>query len=173
MGVAENKALVRRFYEEVWDKGNVEFAREVFHDDYVRHDLRPTQSQPGGAGQAKIASDFRRAFPDLRWRVDLILGEGDLIVGRWTATGTHTGTWGTIEPTGKRAKFSGVNIFRFQDGKVIEIWNHRDDLGLATQIGSPVYAGAVTPPNMSPGSGPRKSERRGTRSRSSARRVPQ
>jgi predicted SnoaL-like aldol condensation-catalyzing enzyme len=56
MGVAENKELVRRFYEEVWDRGNVEFAHEVFADDYQRYDLRPTSALAGAAGQAKIAS---------------------------------------------------------------------------------------------------------------------
>jgi hypothetical protein len=76
MGVDENKVLVRRFYEEVWDKGNVAFAHQVFTDDYVRHDLRPSQAEPGPAGQARIAADFRQAFPDLRFDVNLVLGEG-------------------------------------------------------------------------------------------------
>jgi steroid delta-isomerase-like uncharacterized protein len=143
MGVGDNKALVRRFYAEVWDKGNVSVAREVFASDYVRHDLRPSQVLPGPAGQAKIAEDFRRAFPDLRFEVDLVLGEDDLVAARWTATGTHTGPWGSLEPTGKQATFSGVNIFRFADGKVVEIWNHRDDLGLMTQVGAPVFAGSA------------------------------
>ena len=144
MGVAENKALVRRFYEEVWDRGNVEFARDVFADDYVRHDLRPTHALPGAAGMAKIAADFRRAFPDARWRVDLVLGEDDFVAARWTATGTFTGQWGDVEPTGKAATFSGVNIYRFnQGGKVAEIWNHRDDLGFMEQVGVSVWAGAA------------------------------
>lgn len=77
MGVDLNKALVRRFYEEVWARGNAAFADAVFTDDYIRHDLRPTQALPGPAGQAKIATDFRRAFPDLRWDVDMVLGDGD------------------------------------------------------------------------------------------------
>ena len=144
VGVAENKELVRRFYEEVWDRGNVGFAQEVFADDYVRHDLRPTQALPGAAGMAKIAADFRLAFPDARWRVDLLFGEDDLVAARWTATATHTGPWGDVEPTGKTATFSGVNIYRFRpDGTVAEIWNHRDDLGFMEQLGVPVYAGAV------------------------------
>jgi len=145
MGVDENKALVRRFYEEVWDKGNVAFAHEVFTDDYVRHDLRPSQAEPGPAGQARIATDFRQAFPDLRFDVNLVLGEGELVAARWTATGTHTRPWGSLEATSKRASFSGVNIFRFANGRVVEIWNHRDDLGLMTQLGAPVYASASNP----------------------------
>ena len=143
-GVAANKALVLRFYDEVWNKGNVEFAHTVFNDDYVRHDLRPTQAQPGPAGQAKIAADFRRAFPDLVFKVDLLLAEGDLVAARWTAAGTNTGKWGALEASGKAATFSGVNIFRFRGGKVAEIWNHRDDLGLMQQVGVPVYAGSTS-----------------------------
>jgi steroid delta-isomerase-like uncharacterized protein len=147
VGVPENKELVRRFYEEVWDRGNVEFAYEVFAEDYVRNDVRASQALPGPAGMAKLAGDFRRAFPDVRWRVDIVLGEDDFVAARWTATGTHTGVWGAVEPTGKAATFSGVNIYRFgPDGKVAEIWNHRDDLGLMEQLGAPVYAGAVAEP---------------------------
>ncbi|HYN70342.1 MAG TPA: ester cyclase [Candidatus Eisenbacteria bacterium] len=73
MGSEANKALVRRFYAEVWEGGNVDFAHEVFHEDYVRHDLRPGAALPGPAGQAKIAAEFRKSFPDLRWQVDLVL----------------------------------------------------------------------------------------------------
>jgi steroid delta-isomerase-like uncharacterized protein len=144
MDAHANKALVERFYDEVWARGNVGFAHEVFADDYVRHDLRPTDPAPGPTGQAQIAEQFRNAFPDLQWRIDLMLGEGDLVAARWTASGTHTGSWGALEPTGKRAEFSGVNIFRFDEhGKVAEIWNHRDDLGLMEQLGATVYAGAA------------------------------
>lgn len=90
-----------------------------------------------------IAEDFRRAFPDLEWRVDLVLGEGDLVAARWTVAATHHGRWGDVPPTGKAVTFSGVNIFRFGvDGKVAEIWNHRDDFGLMQQLGALVYAGA-------------------------------
>jgi steroid delta-isomerase-like uncharacterized protein len=138
-----NKRLVKRFYEEVWARGNVEFTEQVFASDYVRHDLRPTEAAAGPAGQAAIALAFRSAFPDLHWRIDLLVAEDDLVAARWTASGTHTGRWGSIAPTGRPAEFSGVNIFRFaEDGKVAEIWNHRDDLGLAEQLGAAIYAGA-------------------------------
>jgi predicted ester cyclase len=144
---AANKQLIERFYEEVWAAGNVDFAQQVFAEGYVRHDLRPTQAPPGAAGQAQIAQAFRSAFPDLQWRVDLLLAEGDLVAARWTASGTHSGQWGEVAPTGRRAEFSGVNIFRFgPTGEVVEIWNHRDDLGLHEQLGAAVYAGAPSPP---------------------------
>ncbi len=143
MSSEENKTLVRRFYDEVWNLGNTAFADEVFAEDYIRHDLRPTEALPGPAGQKKIADDFHRAFPDLEVAVDLIVAEDEFVVGRWTASGTQLGPWGALEPTRRRATFSAVNIFRFEDGKVAEIWNHRDDLGLMEQVGAPVYAGAA------------------------------
>jgi steroid delta-isomerase-like uncharacterized protein len=148
MDPGANKRLVEQFYEEVWTRGNVHFAADVFADDYVRHDLRPTEAAPGPTGQAEIAAAFRTAFPDLRWRVDLLLADKDLVAARWTASGTHSGAWAGAPPTGRHAEFSGVNIFRFgPDGKVIEIWNHRDDLGLQEQLGAAVHAGAPAAPD--------------------------
>ena len=146
---SRNKDVVRRFYEEVWNRGNTDFALEVFSDDYVRHDLRPTEAMPGGRGQAKIAADFRAAFPDLAFAPDIVIAEGDLVAARWTASGTHRGGWGTVEPSGRRVEFCGVNIFRIEGGKVVEIWNHRDDLGLLQQTGAPIFAGAR--PTTDPG----------------------
>lgn len=142
MSLEENKALVRRFYDEVWNKGNFDVADDIFAEDYVRHDLRPGAGLPGPAGQKKIAADFRAAFPDVRNALDFIVAEGDLVVARWITTGTHTGPWGAVAPTGKSARFAGVNIFRIRAGRVVELWNHRDDLGLMLQLGVPVYAGS-------------------------------
>jgi steroid delta-isomerase-like uncharacterized protein len=147
MTVQGNRDLVVRFYEEVWNRGNVEVAEDVFAQDYVRHDLRPTTAARGGAGMAAIARAFRGAFPDLHTEVDLVLADGDLVAARWTTTGTFTGRWGDVEPTGVRATFSGVNIFRFRDGRVVELWNHRDDLGLMEQVGAPVFAGSPRDPS--------------------------
>lgn len=138
----QNKALIRRFCEEVWNKGNLDVMGEIFADDYVRHDLRPGSPPSGPEGQKRIAADFRGAFPDLRMNIDLMVAEDDMVVVRWTTEGTNTGQWGKVAPTGKHARFSGVNIFRIRNGKVVEIWNHRDDLGLMQQLGAPIYAGS-------------------------------
>ena len=140
---SDNKALVASFYEQVWNQGHTEVAHEFFHDEYVRHDLRPTTAPSGGAGQAKIAADFRAAFPDLRFGVDLIVAEGDVVAARWSASGTHTGVWGNVEPSHRSVRFSGVNFFRIAEGRIVEIWNHRDDLGLLQQTGAQIYAGAA------------------------------
>ena len=137
MSTEENKALVRRFYDEVWNRGDYGVADEVFAADYVRHDLRPTPVPPGPEGQKLVANMFRTAFPDGQMTIDLLIAEADLVMARWTIQGTHQGAWINIPPTGKRVGFAGVNIFRIAGGKVVEIWNHRDDLGLMQQLGAP------------------------------------
>lgn len=142
MSVESNKQLIRRFYDEVWNKGNTGFVFEVFADEYVRHDLRPGNPIPGAAGQKQVADDFRAAFPDLKHETEFLVGEGDMVVARWTMQGTNTARWGQTPPTGKFVKMSGVNIFRLENGKVVEIWNHRDDLGMMEQLGASIYAGS-------------------------------
>ncbi len=142
MSTEQNKAIVRRFYEEAWGQGNLAVVDEIFADDYARHDLRPGNPLSGPAGMKKIAADFRAAFPDLQFTIDLMVAEGEMVVARWMMEGTNTGPWGDIPPTGKRAQFFGVNIFRLTQGQVVEIWNHRDDLGLMQQLGAPIYAGS-------------------------------
>jgi steroid delta-isomerase-like uncharacterized protein len=137
-----NKALVRHFYDEVWAKGNLDVADELFADDYERHDFRASEPSAGPEGQKQIAKAFRAAFPDLTWEIDFLLADGDFVVGRWTAAGTHLGPWTGVQPTGRSMRFSAINVFRFSDGKVVELWNHRDDLGLMQQLGAPVHAGA-------------------------------
>jgi steroid delta-isomerase-like uncharacterized protein len=139
---SENKALVRRFYDEAWDQGKLDVIDDVFAENYVRHDLRSTEALAGPEGMKGITTDFRAAFPDLRFEVEIMVAEDEFVTARWTASGTHLGAWGVVEPTGRTATFSGVNIFRFQDGKVAEIWNHRDDLGLMELVGAAIYAGA-------------------------------
>jgi predicted ester cyclase len=87
----ENKALVRRFYEEAWGEGRLAVIDEVFAENYRRHDLRPTQPAPGPEGMKRITADFRAAFPDLRFEVEIVIAEDEFVAARWTASGTHTG----------------------------------------------------------------------------------
>jgi steroid delta-isomerase-like uncharacterized protein len=129
----------------VWRKGNFDVADDVFARGYVRHDLRATEAAPGPEGQKQIARAFRAAFPDLTFEVEIVIAEGEYVAARWTASGTHTGRWGNLDATGRFVTLSGVNIFRFESGRVAEIWNHRDDLGLQDQLGVAVFAGAPPP----------------------------
>ena len=139
--VEANKRLVVRFYEELWNRGNYEAADDLVAADYVRHDLRPGDAPPGPAGQTAVAQRFRTAFPDVRLEVEALIAEGDMVVARWIMSGTHSGPWGDVPATGRRVRFAGANFFRIADGKIAEIWNLRDDLGLREQVGAPIYAG--------------------------------
>ncbi len=137
-----NIELIRHFSDEVWNTGNAAFAFQVFAENYVRHDLRPGNPNAGAAGRKQVADDFRAAFPDLKHETELLIGENDFVVARWTMRGTNTGPWGSVPPTNRAVVFSGVNIFRLENGRVVEIWNHRDDLGMREQLDAPVYAGS-------------------------------
>jgi steroid delta-isomerase-like uncharacterized protein len=139
--VAGHKQIVRRFYEELWNRGNLQVADELVSPDYVRHDLRPGEAPPGPAGQKAVAQKFREAFPDVRLEVESLIAEGDLVAARWTISGTYAGPWGGVAPTGRKVGFAGVNFFRIAEGKIAEIWNLRDDLGLREQVGAAVHAG--------------------------------
>lgn len=134
-------AAVARFYEDVWNHGRYETADDVFDSNYIRHDLRPGQAPGGPEGQKAVARLFRAAFPDVELTVGVVVADDDSVVARWTIHGTHLGDWAGVKPSGRRIEFVGVNIFRFSDGKVVELWNHRDDLGLMEQLGSRVHAG--------------------------------
>jgi steroid delta-isomerase-like uncharacterized protein len=140
-----NKHLVRRFYEELWNRGNLGAADELVAENYVRHDLRPGDAPPGPAGQKAVAEKFRTAFPDVRLKLEALVAEGDLVAARWTMFGTNRGAWGDVPPTGRTVRFSGVNFFRIADNRIAEIWNVRDDLGLREQVGAAVYAGYPSP----------------------------
>jgi len=118
---------VKRFYAEVWTKGNLAVADETFAADYVRHDLRPGNALPGPEGQKKIAAGFHESFTDIQMVPDFVLADGEYVTARWRITATH-------KQSGRKLDFRGVNIFRFQNGKVVEIWNHRDDLGFREQM---------------------------------------
>src|SRR5712691_2464135 len=98
MSIEENKALIRRFSEEVWNKGNLDVVKEIFAEDYGRHEWRPGKPLRGPEGQKRVAADFRAAFPDLHTTIDLIIAEADMVVVRWTTEGVNTGHWGSIPP---------------------------------------------------------------------------
>src|SRR6266498_4944915 len=110
MTLEQNKAVIRRFYEEVWNQGHLDVADEIFAPNYVRHDLRPGTAPPGPEGQKIIANLFRSAFPDLHMTIEFLVAEGDLVVARWQTQGTHTGAWAGVAPTGRAITMIGINI---------------------------------------------------------------
>ena len=129
-------ALYRRWLTEVWQQGNFAVSRELIADDCIDHN--PAPGQPAGrAGHDWFVQMVRTAFPDLRFTVDVVLAEGDLVSGRWTMTGTNTGPLAMlgVPATGRPVTMTGSEILRVQDGQVREMWHQEDLPGLLQQLG--------------------------------------
>jgi steroid delta-isomerase-like uncharacterized protein len=119
--LGRNKDVLRRFYEEFWTKGNVDVIDDLIADDYVDH--QPLPDLPGGkAGFAELIRVWKAGFPDGGETVDDLIAEGDMVVGRFTFRGTHTGEFMGIAPTGRTVSMTGIDVVRVHDGKIVEFW---------------------------------------------------
>lgn len=121
--------LYREWLFAVWGKGDVAVADRIIHPDLVDHNRVPGQPE-GRAGDLWAADAVRTAFPDLRFDLDVAFESGDLVTGRWTMAGTHTGPLELLglPPTGRPVTMSGQEIFRARDGQFVEVW-HLEDIG--------------------------------------------
>ena len=131
----QNKAVVRRTFEELWNKGNLSIADELFAPNYDHHDPSTPDVGRGPESEKKRATLYRNAFPDLRLTVEGLVAEGETVVARWSCHGTHKGELNGIAPTGKQFTISGVTIAHFENGKMVEGWVNWDALGLMQQLG--------------------------------------
>ena len=130
-----NKNVLRRSFEEVWNKGNLHVADELFTPNYAHHDASTPDLGRGPESEKKRATLYRSAFPDLRLTIEDIIAEGETVMARWSCRATHKGDLSGIAPTGKQVTISGVSIARFANGKVAEGWVNWDALGLMQQLG--------------------------------------
>ena len=130
-----NKAIVRRLIEELWNKGNLSLADELFAPNYEHHDASTLDFGRGPESEKKRATLYRAAFPDLRLTIEEIIAEGEIVMTRWSCRGTHKGDLSGIAPTGKQFNISGVTIARLANGKLAEGWVNWDALGLMQQLG--------------------------------------
>ena len=135
MSEEENKTIARRFNEDIWGTGDEAALEEVFAEDVVDHGAIPGQP-PGREGHKYQLNLFRSAFPDLHVTTEDIVVEGDRVVSRWTARGTHQGQLMGIDPTGKEVTFTGIDVLRIAEGKVVERWAEGNDLEVMQQIGA-------------------------------------
>src|SRR5437016_154389 len=132
----ENKALIRRSYEEGVNKRNLSIADEVFSPDYVSYYAGKKTDQRGPEGFRQGIAQFLAAFPDLQGTIEDIVAEGDRVATRQTWRGTHLGVFAGVPPTGKRVTFANMDIYRFEDGKAVEEWFSMDIFGLMQQLGA-------------------------------------
>ena len=132
----QNKALVRRAIEVVWNEGNYDRIPELAASDVVIHPSSPANELHGRVGIEQLFGTLREAFPDLHFTIEDQIAEDDRVVTRWVATGTHMGVFQGIPPSGKRITLAGIDIDRIADGKVVECWTNVDELGLLQQLGA-------------------------------------
>lgn len=131
----DNKATVRRFLNEYLNEHNVATVDELFAPDYVNH-LLPPGTPAGPAGEKQLFYMFYSAFPDFHITINDVIGESDMVAGRWTFYGTNTGEFQGMPATGRQASFEAMNMFRLADGKIVENWPSFDQLGLMQQLGA-------------------------------------
>ena len=132
----ENKALTRRWIEELFNAGNLEVADEIIAADHVNHDPTLPDIPPGPEGQKQIVNLYRGAFTNAHISVEEQLAEGDRVVTRWTSSGTHQGEFMGVAPTGNQVTITGITINRVSDGRIAESWSNYDALGMMRQIGA-------------------------------------
>jgi len=136
MSLEENKAVVRRFIHEGVVGGNLAVIDELCSPDCVNHSAVP-EARHGTEGVKRVVAFSRAAMPDQRWTQEMLIAEGDLVV----IHGIREATWqadafrGVPTPKGKPVAVELVHIFRFREGKIVEHWAVRDDLGLMKQLG--------------------------------------
>jgi steroid delta-isomerase-like uncharacterized protein len=129
----ENKAIFKRYIEEVFNQGNLELAEEIF-DRYFSHQPDGSTLERGPEDVKRFLREWRSAFPDLHISIEEQIADGDKVVTRVTVRGTHQREFRGMAPTGKEIEFKGVTIFRFSpEGKVVESWDSYDQLSLMRQ----------------------------------------
>jgi steroid delta-isomerase-like uncharacterized protein len=136
MSTEQNKTLVHRYWEQVWNQGNLAVVDELIATDFDGH---PAPSDPdfgrGPEGQKQFIRMYRTAFPDLRMTIEDMTAEGDRVAVRWTARGTQTGEMMGMPATGKHATVTGMFLNRLASGKIVEGWGNFDALGMLQQLG--------------------------------------
>ena len=131
---AANKALIRRFFEEVWSTGDLS-RRDSFLAEGYRGHVAGAAEPIDRDGWSAWFQGFRTAFPDARFTVEDMVAEGDRVAARLTMRGTHLGPLNGVPPTGRAVVVSGMSLERVADGRIVEGWNENDALGLLQQLG--------------------------------------
>ncbi|MCJ8167321.1 ester cyclase [Pontibacter sp. E15-1] len=136
MSKQDNIQTQQKFGEAI-NSGNLERFNDLMAPNVVDHDPAPDQG-PGPEGFIQFFTAFRSAFPDLEVSVEQLVADEDNVSIAYTVTGTHKGTFMGIEATNKQIKARGVQIARFENGKIVERWGSSDELGILKQLGASV-----------------------------------
>ena len=132
---AANKALARRLVDEAFNAGRLDVTEELIASDFVGHDPSLPQEVRGPAGVKELIAGYRAAFPDIHITIEDQIADGNLVVTRWSAKGTHQGELMGIPATGKQSTVTGITIDRIVGGRIAESWTNWDTLGMLQQLG--------------------------------------
>ena len=139
MSAEQNRAIVSRFYNELWNERKLDVADEIFASDCVTHQLQSgAEAVPAVRNPESVkrhVSEWLDGFPDLHFTVEQMLSEGDRVVSQCVMDGTHTGAWQGISPTGKRVSVRLFVIHYIEDGKIAKDWVLVEALGFFQQLG--------------------------------------
>jgi predicted ester cyclase len=130
-----NKRLVETFIQELFSTGDLTAVDRYLDPGFVNHDPPYPGAPDGPEGMRRAAAMFRAALPDWRSVVNQLVAEGDVVVERFTASGTHRAELMGAVGTGRRIVLQGINVFRIADDRIVERWGRLDELGLLRQLG--------------------------------------
>ena len=133
----DNEAVVLRWWDELWNRGDLSLADDLHTADFADHDPASPWVRPGAEGMKEKVSAYRGAFPDLRFTMEKVLAADDHVVTHWKCRGTHRGEVLGLAPTGRTIEIEGISIFRLEGGRIAEqtiVW---DALGMLSQLGGP------------------------------------
>jgi steroid delta-isomerase-like uncharacterized protein len=133
----ENKELVRRWFDEVWNKGRADAIEEMFDENGIAHGLSDDPSNPmkGPRDYRPFYKVFREAFPNLQVVIEDMVAEGDKVAARCSVRGKHEGEFLGRAATQSPVDFTGITIVRINNGKIVEAWNNFDFMKLHQQVG--------------------------------------
>jgi predicted ester cyclase len=132
--IEENKKTVTAFIQGLFTEGDPAAVDKYLAEDFADHDP-PFGGRSDREGMRAAEAMIRVGCPDWHSDLELLVGEGDLVVERFTASGTLRGPLMGVEPDGRAVALRGINIFRVRDGVIVERWGRLDDLGLLRQLG--------------------------------------
>jgi steroid delta-isomerase-like uncharacterized protein len=133
MSIEENKALARRWNEEIWSKGNLAAVGELLATNFVFNYPAPGLA-PDREGYKQTVT--MASFANIQSVIEDMVAEEDRVAVRWTWRGTHKGEYMGVAPTGKQVTITGISILRIVGGKIVEEWGEMDNLGMLQQLGA-------------------------------------
>ncbi len=133
MSIEQNKQIMRRMIEEVWNQGNLATAEELFAPDHTSPSA--PQLPPGAEGVKFLVKMFREAMPDYHMDIDMMMSDENQVVARFIQSGTHTGgDLMTMKASGRKAIWTEIGVLKIKDGKIIESWYEVDMLSMIQQL---------------------------------------